>query len=528
MQRTSLFAKPTKRFAIVALLVALLPQIALGASAQAAGSAWVQQISSNTLWFTGVASSSDGTKLVATAVVDGAGDYIYTSADSGATWVSRTSAGARGWTAVASSSDGTKLVATSDYIYTSTDSGVTWNQQAGTGPADWYAVASSSDGSKLVAVTYGNYISTSTDSGATWTQRTSAGKRNWFSVASSGDGSKLFAVTDGSDNLYASTDSGATWVAQGSKGLWAGVATSDDGTKVVSTLDAYVYTSTNSGVTWVKHDTAGYLGWVAVASSSDGTKLAAATGTTIKTSNDSGATWTTQNVTGNVWVAMASSGDGSKIAAVTSLGSLYTYIAPSTLASPAVSASTPAVPNTVVGSTSAIQTETITNTGTADLVFGAGAVTKALANSNDFSIVADNCSSHTVAANSTCTVTYSFTPSAVGTRTANLVFASNALSSPKNVVISAAGTAPAISKVVITKVDKTTFTIKGGTTIVITGSAFNALATVKIAGIKATITKRSSSTKITLKTPAHKAGKVALVVTNPDGGSASVNVTYKK
>ncbi|MFN4181578.1 MAG: hypothetical protein ACK4FA_02700, partial [Candidatus Paceibacteria bacterium] len=61
-------------------------------------------------------------------------------------WVERTSSGQRQWYGVASSSDGTKLVAVVDngYIYTSTDSGVTWTEQTGSGQRDWYDEISSS------------------------------------------------------------------------------------------------------------------------------------------------------------------------------------------------------------------------------------------------------------------------------------------------------------------------------------------------------------------------------------------------
>jgi hypothetical protein len=61
------------------------------------------------------------------AVADGGG--IYTSKDSGTTWTQPSVPGTLGadWVSVASSSDGTKLVATSQLgIYTSADLGTTW------------------------------------------------------------------------------------------------------------------------------------------------------------------------------------------------------------------------------------------------------------------------------------------------------------------------------------------------------------------------------------------------------------------
>ena len=68
-------------------------------------------------------------------------DYIYASADSGVTWTQRGTS--QQWTSVASSTDGTKLVAaagtSSGSIYRSADSGVTWTQ-TGT-QQDWRSVA---------------------------------------------------------------------------------------------------------------------------------------------------------------------------------------------------------------------------------------------------------------------------------------------------------------------------------------------------------------------------------------------------
>ena len=111
-----------------------------------------------------IAFSTDGTKM---AMVYCLSDTdIYTSTDSGATWTDRTSAGYRNWFDIASSSDGTKLVAVvqGGPIYTSTDSGATWTARTGSGA--WTSVASSSDGTKLIAGLTGNgYIYTSNNSG---------------------------------------------------------------------------------------------------------------------------------------------------------------------------------------------------------------------------------------------------------------------------------------------------------------------------------------------------------------------------
>jgi photosystem II stability/assembly factor-like uncharacterized protein len=304
------------------------------------GATWTQQIGTGQNYWTAVTSSSDGTKLVAADNGYDSGGYIYTSSDSGATWTQQTGAGQLWWSAVASSSDGKKLVAVDEfgssgaggYLYTSTDSGATWTQQTGAGQRSWFAVASSSDGTKLVAAPLGGYIYTSSDSGATWTQQTGAGQYYWRAVASSSDGTKLVATKTGCDYIHTSTDSGATWTQQTGAGqyYWQAVASSSDGTKLAATEEGqtgsggYVHTSFDSGATWTQHTSAGQRSWLAVASSTDGTKLIAADYVGyIYTSSDSGGTWTQQTSPGNhSWGSVASSSDGKKLVAADLLGDM--------------------------------------------------------------------------------------------------------------------------------------------------------------------------------------------------------------
>lgn len=78
-----------------------------------------------------------------------------------ATWTQQTNSGSRNWQGIASSADGTRLIASvSDggYIYTSTDSGATWTEQTAAGSRTWYGIASSGDGNKVAAAPYGSYI----------------------------------------------------------------------------------------------------------------------------------------------------------------------------------------------------------------------------------------------------------------------------------------------------------------------------------------------------------------------------------
>jgi len=286
---------------------------------QVLGTFWTQRASSRA--WSSIASSSDGTKLVAAA----SNDQLYTSTDSGVTWSSRDSI--RNWSSVASSADGTKLIAAArnDQLYTSTDSGVTWTPRDSI--RDWISVASSADGTKLIAADYNiGLLYISNDSGVTWTpQGLLAGK--WVSVASSADGTNLVAATTANTSgqlntgqIYTSTDSGASWTLRGPIGTWQTVASSADGSKLVVGGQGNLVTSNDFGVTWTSRGSVGM--WVA--SSSDGTILLATSGQ-LNISTDSGATWTLRD-SSRAWSSVASSADGTRLIAAASNGSIYTSI----------------------------------------------------------------------------------------------------------------------------------------------------------------------------------------------------------
>ena len=295
------------------------PDQSITGAASPAGVLWIPR-ESNRLW-SSVASSSDGTKLVAA-------DYtgkIYTSTDSGASWTARDEN--RQWQWVTASADGTKLAAvvTYGYIYTSTDSGATWTaRMTDQSTRYWHSIASSADGSKLVAVVYGGQIYTSTDSGITWTAREST--RNWGRVASSADGTKLIAVTQ-YGQIYTSTDSGVSWTPRENNRDWRAVASSADGTKLVAGVyGGQLHVSTDSGVTWIAREN--NRDWSAVASSADGTKLVAGVnGGQLHVSTDSGVTWTARESSRSWTQGMASSADGSKLVALEGGGKIYTSTA---------------------------------------------------------------------------------------------------------------------------------------------------------------------------------------------------------
>ncbi len=288
------------------------------------------------LAFSALACSADRTHLV--AVNSGSyinGGYLFTSADSGVTWTPRKNDVARGWSSVASSADGTRLVAAeaglrSSYtvplsggsIYTSADSGVTWQAALAAGVHTWVCVASSADGMRLVAAEAHGLIYTSSDAGGTWASHASV--QAWVSLASSADGLNLVAgVQEG--YLYTSTDGGTTWIARMTdKGRnWMALASSADGMKLAAgDYDtAGLYTSANGGATWIRQ--AGSRLWLSMASSADGTRLVGAKyGGQLYVSQDSGLTWTPRALY-SAWTSVVSSADGTLLAAIRS-GQIYT------------------------------------------------------------------------------------------------------------------------------------------------------------------------------------------------------------
>ena len=286
-----------------------------------AGETWTPRLTDTNRYWRSVASSDDGSKLVAAPQWG----PLYTSTDSGVTWIPR--GDSRQWVSVASMADGSKLVAGDGFgqLYTSTDSGVSWTPRETS--RLWLALASSADGTRLVAADYsgtdgnGGQLYTSTDSGVTWTPR--ATNRLWCSVASSANGAKLIAVVANEGHLYTSTDSGTNWIEREGPAYWTCVASSADGTKLVAVAGwDHIYTSTDSGTNWVPRETERI--WSCVASSADGSKLIAAVqGGQIYASTDSGVTWTPR-AGDQRWWTLASSADGAKLVAGVYDGLIYT------------------------------------------------------------------------------------------------------------------------------------------------------------------------------------------------------------
>ncbi|MGA3326140.1 MAG: SBBP repeat-containing protein [Terriglobia bacterium] len=163
-----------------------------------------------------------------------------------------------------------------------------------------------------------------------------------------------------------------------------------------------------------------------------------------------------------------------------------------------------------VGTTSAAQTATVTNTGTANLTLST--VTVGGTNASDFATSADTCTGATVTPNGTCTVSVTFTPSATGDRSASLILTDNASGSPQSLSLTGTGgTAPPVAGV---SPSSLTFSYEGvGTT-----SASQSITLSNTGSAALTIT--SIATSANFSQTNNCVGSVA------GGGSCSLNVTF--
>jgi hypothetical protein len=305
-----------------------------GNLADTTGLNWTQQTNSNIENWTGLASSADGTHLIAVSY-----GYIHLSVNSGISWTTNLAAGSFYWSSVACSASGNNVVATvgtsggvPGNFYTSSDGGNTWSGPYESG-AEWVACASSASGNNQVVVSYDGYIYNSANN-----QLVHSNNISWTGVAASADGTKLAlcSVASGGGYIYTSTNSGLTWQSQTNSGLhtWSAIASSADGSHLVATATGNtggIYASANGGVTWAVQNQDS-VNWTAVASSADGSHLAAVydggSDTTpgyLYTSDDSGSTWLQRLGAPNApWTAVAGSADGSKLAAAVYNGYIYT------------------------------------------------------------------------------------------------------------------------------------------------------------------------------------------------------------
>src|SRR5919199_624650 len=91
-----------------------------------------------------------------------------------------------------------------------------------------------------------------------------------------------------------------------------------------------------------------------------------------------------------------------------------------------------------IGTRSASQFVTVSNTGTASLFINSAAVPNTL----DFTVTGDGCSGLTLAVGASCSVSIVFSPTLAGTRTAALTVTDNAPDSPQTAPLTGTGTPP--------------------------------------------------------------------------------------
>ena len=284
------------------------------------GGTWTQTSAPGAGWVL-VTSSADGNKLVAFGTLRS----FYTSTNAGATWISNNVPVVGGkWDSLVSSADGCKLAVmsiqsgfyNSILLLTSIDSGATWKTNNLPAGGPWKPVALSADGTRLIVAGLG--ICLSTNFGETWTSTNSLSSEA-VAIASSADGAELAAISS-QGLIFVSTNFGMTWVqtkALAPDSIFKSLASSADGSRLVAVAEGIIITSTNSGTNWIS-----------MASSADGSRLVAVAVTggsyslppyvvdgPIYTSTNSGATWTSNNVPGQNWTCVASSADGCKLAA---------------------------------------------------------------------------------------------------------------------------------------------------------------------------------------------------------------------
>jgi photosystem II stability/assembly factor-like uncharacterized protein len=310
---------------------------------------WIPAATAPLTNWSSIASSADGTRLVAAAGlitaqpvwnINNPAAPIYVSTNGGATWTN-TTAPLSTWQSVACSADGSRLAAVSaqGWVYTSSDGGGAWASNNLPTGITWSAVTSSADGTKLAIAGSGSGIYISANGGTNWSP-SDAPATNWTGLASSADGSRMVAVQAGdylhfNGSIYTSTNAGTNWwLTTAPAAEWFSVASSADGSRLAATAfhinslgPGPIYLSTNAGLTWAPSGAPPEY-WNSIASSADGSKLVAAGNGALYTSADFGATWAASSVPYLYWRCATSSADGSKLAVLAS--QIYTAASPPT------------------------------------------------------------------------------------------------------------------------------------------------------------------------------------------------------
>ena len=287
-----------------------------------------------------IACSADGNKLIAAVghkFESTSSGYIYTSTDSGRTWTERQGAGSKQWRSVATSADGTKLIAGGiepNKIFTSVDSGATWTERTvfpeTFRQAPIWDVAMSASGDFLIALVCTIHekgrVYTSTNGGATWTLRWTFFVANdtrfptiyYAKLSCSASGDKI-VIMPAHGYPYISYDFGLTWNYFGAPVSFVrDIAISSNPPKIIlGSHYSPVYINKNLQTSsWVKWNIVDNPSIRTCAISANGlTLVAGGQFTSIYVSTDGGDTWSKHTYGGYTFACTSStiSADGSKI-----------------------------------------------------------------------------------------------------------------------------------------------------------------------------------------------------------------------
>lgn len=170
-----------------------------------------------------------------------------------------------------------------------------------------------------------------------------------------------------------------------------------------------------------------------------------------------------------------------------------------------------------VGTTSAAQQITVTNTGLSDLTISS--VTIIGTDSSDFGLPTQTCTSASVLPNGTCTINVTFTPTANGTRTASVSITDNATGSPQTVGLTGSGGLPAVmlSPTSLTFAEQVVATTSAAQTVTLTNTGTGPLTVTTVAS-----TGPEAGDYTPTTTPANNCGTTVAA-----GASCTISVTFK-
>jgi len=198
---------------------------------------------------------------------------------------------------------------------------------------------------------------------------------------------------------------------------------------------------------------------------------------------------------------------GSASATATYLGAPVNTFAPTSLA----------FASQLIKTTSAPLTETLTNSGQATLTISS--IVLAGADAKDFNIATDTCGA-TLAPGAKCTVTVTFTPSALGARSASLVYTDNGCASPQMIAVTGKGTELTLAPSPVNFGDQTVGTTSAPMTITVTNHGTTAVK-VSAASITGTDKGDFTITSNTCTTIAANGGTCTMTITFTPGATGS-------